>query len=200
MCCVIHTYTMSLDHQASYCIIIMDRTGQEQDEISSVDKFCDIMLMPCIYVIGQDMLCGNHQVMELYRNIIKHVMTESLFGVIECDITVPNQLWNVFAEMPPIFNNVGLVFNDICAEPQDRVNPNYKCNKLIDSFFGNKVLFHTELLKWYVNKCLDVSSVACTVKYKCNTLFNAFMDHVSNDMRAGDTNQAYTLHENDVID
>ncbi|OAJ41106.1 hypothetical protein BDEG_24752 [Batrachochytrium dendrobatidis JEL423] len=125
----------------------MDRTGQEQGEISSVDKFCDMMLMPCIYVIGQDMLCGNHQVMELYRNIIKHVMAESLFGVIECDITVPNQLWNVFAEMPPIFNNVGLVFNDICAEPQDWVNPNYKCNKLIGSFFGNKVLFHTELLK-----------------------------------------------------
>ncbi len=56
-----------------------------------------------LYAIGRDMLCGEHQVIEPYNDILTDVVNGTFFGVIE---QVPTNLRAYFAEMPPIFKNV----------------------------------------------------------------------------------------------
>ena len=96
------------------------------------------------------MLCGEHQIVEVYDNIVDDILNGVFFGLIECDIQVPDHLRDYFEEMPPIFKNVEITYNDVSQQTKAQVKPNYKCNKLIGSLFGKKMLFHTHLLKWYL--------------------------------------------------
>lgn len=93
------------------------------------------------------MFCGEHQVIGPYDGILNDVINGLFFGVIECDIQVPTKLRDYFAEMPPIFKNVEISYNDLSDETKKQVKDNYKSRKLIGSFFGKKMLFHTDLLK-----------------------------------------------------
>ena len=47
----------------------------------------------------------------------------SFFGQIECDIAVPEHLKEYFAEMPPIFKNVEITYNDLSPETKAQVQP-----------------------------------------------------------------------------
>ena len=45
--------------------------------------------------------------------ILTAIKIESLFGVVQCDISVPDHLKGKFAEMPPIFKNTDISRDDI---------------------------------------------------------------------------------------
>jgi hypothetical protein len=93
-----------------------------------------------------------------------------------------------FAEMPPIFKNVEITYNDLSPETQAQVKPNYKSKKLVGSIFGKKMLFPTELLKWYVEHGLIVSNITCAIRYIRKAPFQEFAEQVSRERRAGDAN------------
>ncbi|EGF78145.1 hypothetical protein BATDEDRAFT_26887 [Batrachochytrium dendrobatidis JAM81] len=59
------------------------------------------------------MPCGEHQVVQVYPDILKDVLDNTFFGMIECDIAVPEHLKECFAGMPPIFKNVEITCNDL---------------------------------------------------------------------------------------
>ena len=96
-------------------------------------------------------------------------------------------------KMPPIFKNADVQFNNLSPETKLQVKSNYKSKKLVGSFFGKRMLFHTDLLKWYLEKGLVVSNVSYAVEYKRKAPFTAFVEQVSNDRRAGDKDKAYKL-------
>ena len=146
-----------------------------------------------LYDIGQDMLCGNHQVIEPYDNILTDIKHDSFFGLVECDVEVPTNLRAYFAEMPPIFKNVEITYEDVSDETKIQLKTNYKSKKLIGSFFGKKMLFHTNLLKWYLEKGLVVSNITYAVRYQRKKPFKTFMEQVADERRAGDTNPNYKL-------
>jgi hypothetical protein len=45
-----------------------------------------------LWAIGQSMLCGDHQRVNIYDGILSDVLNGSFHGVIECDIEVPDHL------------------------------------------------------------------------------------------------------------
>jgi hypothetical protein len=55
------------------------------------------------------------------------------------------------------------------------------------------MLFHTDLLKWYLEKGLVVSNIYYAVKYERKRPFKSFMEQISNERRAGDIDKAYKL-------
>ncbi len=137
-----------------------------------------------------------------YRTESEYRMTESslldrvkeglIFGAVEVDIHVPDSLIEYFSEMPPIFKNTVVKYEDIGNFMQNFLkdtNRTFKDTRyLIGSMFGNKILIITPLLVWYLNHGLVVTKVHQLIEFSPSRCFKQFADRVSNDRRAGDRN------------
>ena len=98
--------------------------------------------------------------------ILSAIRNESLFGVVECDIRVPDPLKPKFAEMCPIFKNTEISREDIgefmhtfAKELNIMSHPR---RSLIGSYFGDKILLATPLIKWHhIYQVVEYSPVPC---------------------------------------
>ena len=103
----------------------------------------------------------DHQKNLTKEKIIRAISDESLFGVVECDIRVPDHLKAKFSEMCPIFKNTEISREDIgefmqaFAEEQN-IMPQPR-RSLIGSYFGERILLATPLIKWYLEHGLEVT-------------------------------------------
>jgi hypothetical protein len=90
-------------------------------------------------------------------------MSEKLFGYVECEISVPEHLYDHFSEMCPIFKNIDIhgttdVIGEHMADYCTANNiPCKKSRKLIRSMKGEKILSYTHLLKWYLEHGLEIT-------------------------------------------
>ena len=122
--------------------------------------------------------------------ILRAIRNESLFGVVECDIRVPDPLKPKFAEMCPIFKNTEISREDIgefmqtFAEEQNIMS--HPRRSLIGSYFGEKIVLATPLIKWYLAHGLEVTHIYQVVEYTPIPCFKPFGEAVSNARRAGD--------------
>ncbi|CAF3781378.1 unnamed protein product [Rotaria socialis] len=146
-----------------------------------------------LWAIGQPMLCGDHQRVDIHDNLLSDVLNGSFYGAIECDIEVPDHLKSYFSEMQPVFKNVDISFHNLSSDTQKQVKTSYQSKKLIGSFFGKKVLLITDVLQWYLQKGLIVSNITYAVRYEKKAPFKSFVDTVSNARRAGDKSTDYKL-------
>ncbi|EGF82114.1 hypothetical protein BATDEDRAFT_23425 [Batrachochytrium dendrobatidis JAM81] len=142
---------------------------------------------------GPNMPCGEHQVVQVYPDILKDVLDNTFFGMIECDIAVPEHLKEYFAGMPLIFKNVEITCNDLSSDTTAHVKPDYKSNRLVESMFGETMMFATKLLKWYLEHGLVVSNITFAVRYERKAHFKSFSEQVSNERRVRDTSPGYKL-------
>ena len=124
------------------------------------------------------------------QQIIAAVVDGTLFGMVECDVRVPEHLQDHFAEMQPIFKNTTVTRDDIgpfmrqYAEEHDIMSTPRRM--LVGSFHGIKLLLATPLLRWYLAHGLVVDRVYQVVSYEPNPCFQRFGESVSAARRAGD--------------
>ena len=125
--------------------------------------------------------------------ILTAIQNESLFGVVECNIRVPDHLKPKFSEMCPIFKNTEISREDIgeymqsFAEEQNIMSR--PSRSLIGSYFGEKILLATPLIKWYLDHGLEVTHIYQVVEYTRVPCFQPFAgEAVSDARRAGDVN------------
>ena len=124
------------------------------------------------------------------QQIIAAVVDGTLFGMVECDVRVPDNLREYFAEMQPVFKNTTVTRDDIgpymrqYAEENDIMSAPRRM--LVGSFHGIKLLLATPLLRWYLAHGLVVDRVYQVVSYKPNPCFQRFGESVSAARRAGD--------------
>ena len=122
--------------------------------------------------------------------ILDAVVNDKMFGALEIDISVPNELKHKFSEMPPIFKNVNISREDIGEHMQqyaiDHDIMSQPRRSLIGSLFGEKIMVITPLLKWYLAHGLVVTKIYQVVEYTPSRCFRAFGDAVSDARRAGD--------------
>ena len=122
--------------------------------------------------------------------ILTAIRNESLFSVVECDIRVPDHLRPKFSEMCPIFKNLDISREDIgpymqaFAEEQKIMSRPRR--SLIGSYFGEKILLATPLIKWYLDHGLEVTHIYQVVEYTPEPCFKPFGEAVSDARRAGD--------------
>ena len=125
------------------------------------------------------------------QQILAAVITGTLFGMVECDIHVPEHLQDHFADMQPVFKNVTVTRDDIgpfmrqYAEENDIMSAPRRM--LVGSFHGIKLLLATPLLRWYLAHGLVVDRVYQVVGYDPNPCFQRFGESVSAARRAGDS-------------
>ena len=124
------------------------------------------------------------------QQIIAAVVDGTLFGMVECDVRVPEHLQDHFAEMQPIFKNTTVTRDDIgpfmrqYAEEHDIMSTPRRM--LVGSFHGIKLLLATPLLRWYLAHGLVVDRVYQVVSYEPNPCFQRFGESISAARRAGD--------------
>ena len=124
------------------------------------------------------------------QQIITAVVDDTLFGMIECDVRVPEHLQDHFAEMQPIFKNANVSRDDIgpfmrqYAEEHDIMSTPRRM--LVGSYRGEKILLTTPLLRWYLAHGLVVDRVYQIIEYEPKPCFQNFGDSVSAARRAGD--------------
>jgi hypothetical protein len=124
------------------------------------------------------------------NEVLQAIMQDKLFGMVECDIEVPQQLRSYFSEMQPIFKNAEISKDDIGDTMKDYAEQHNIMSQprrsLIGSFFGKNVLLATPLLKWYVSHGLLVTKVYEVISYTPKACFEGFGNSVSTARRAGD--------------
>lgn len=103
-----------------------------------------------LWAIGQDMLYGEHEVIDAYPGLVNDIMSGLFYGVVECDVQVPEGLRDYFAEMAPIFKHTDISYEHVSEDTKTQVEESCKSQKLIGSLHGQKIAFHTELLQWYL--------------------------------------------------
>ena len=130
-------------------------------------------------------------------DILDSVQNDKLFGLVQCDIHVPENLQPHFSEMPPIFKNVDVGKKDIGSHMKDFCENNKLLSQprrtLIGSFIGKEILLTTPLLRWYMQHGLVVTDVQQVVEYKPKRCFREFGDTVSNARRQGDLNPTSSI-------
>ena len=115
-----------------------------------------------------------------------------MFGLIQVDITTPSHLREHFEEMTPIFKNVTVSKSDVgdymadFATTENLLNAPRRC--LIGSYHGEKILFGTPLLRWYLKHGLIVTKVHMIIEYFPERCFAGFADEVTTARRRGDVN------------
>ena len=124
------------------------------------------------------------------NEILAGVVDGTLFGMVECDVRVPVELQDHFAEMQPIFKNAMVTRDDIgpfmrqYAVDHDIMSTPRRM--LIGSYRGDKILLATPLLRWYMTHGLVVDHVYQIIEYSPKPCFQHFGESVSAARRAGD--------------
>ena len=134
--------------------------------------------------------------------ILNGVRAGHLFGMVECDIEVPEE-WSAefrdkmpmpprqyFEEMCPLFCNTDVGFDDIGRHMQAHVWE-YQLSDaprrlLVGGLKARQILLATPLLRWYLNHGLQVSHIYQVVEYRQMACFESFVRDVSDARRAGD--------------
>ena len=124
------------------------------------------------------------------QQILAAVVDGTLFGMVECDVRIPDELKDYFSEMQPVFKNTSVTRGDIGPFMRQYAEEHDILTKprvmLVGSFRGVKILLATPLLRWYLAHGLMVDRVYQIIEYEPNPCFQRFGESVSAARRAGD--------------
>ena len=158
------------------------------------DKKCARGEITCRHRVPSSMRCymAAHTTPDIGRRLCC-----TLFGLVECDIRVPDNLRRHLAEMLPVFKNTTVSRDDIgpfmrqSAKDNDIMSPPRRM--LVGSYHGEKMLLATPLLQWYLAHGLVVDHVYQIIEYQPNPCFRRFGESVSTARREGDADPNKTI-------
>ena len=113
----------------------------------------------------------------------------TFFGFLEIDIFVPDKLYKYFEEMPPLFCNTEVKFEDMGAFMQHFVTENNLSDRprqLLSGMKAKKIMLSSPYLQWLLQKGLEVSKLYQVVEFSPSRCFRKFVQQVSEARRAGD--------------
>ncbi len=136
------------------------------------------------------------------KQITRAVRDDALFGMVECDIEVPEQ-WDAefaermtlspreyFSEMCPLFSNTDVAFDDIGQHMQEHVRAYGLSEKprrlLVGGTKARQILLATPLLRWYLDHGMKITKIYQVVEFRRQSCFKGFVEEVSKARRAGD--------------
>ena len=111
--------------------------------------------------------------------MLEQIRSGKLFGYVQCDIEVPEELKKKFANFPPSFKNTNVGRHDIgsqtqdCAEKQGLLCQLRKM--LISSYFLENGTLITPLLLFYLELGLVCKNIYRFVEYTPVECFNKFV-------------------------
>ena len=124
--------------------------------------------------------------------LLKRIDEDKLFGYVQCDLEVPEELYERFANFPPIFKNSNVGREDIGDFMREYAEKNDLLMKpqrmLISSYKLNNGIVITPLLKFYLKLGLRCTKIYRFVEYTAQKCFNDFVQSVVDARRKADEN------------
>lgn len=131
------------------------------------------------------------------REVVKAIQSERMFGLIECDISVPYNLREKFSEFTPIFKNEDVGIDDISEHMRSHCEKHALLKKkrrlLICSYSAKRMWFITPLAKWYLDHGLEITHVYRVIEFDQGRAFSEIVDEVIAYRRLGDSDEAFKL-------
>ena len=125
-------------------------------------------------------------------SLLAKIKDGSLFGYVQCDLVVPDELKSKFANFPPIFKNTEVERNDIGDYMKnygiDNEMLKHPQRMLISSFKLENGTVITPLFNFYMELGLQLIKIYSFVQYSPRKCFNKFVQSVVDARREGDKN------------
>ena len=118
------------------------------------------------------------------QQILAAVIDGTLFGMVECDIHVPDHLSRNIKNVTVTRDDIGPFMRQYAEENDIMSTPR---RMLVGSYRGEKILLTTPLLRWYIAHGLVVDHVYQVVEYERKPCFRNFGESVSTARRNGDS-------------
>ena len=126
------------------------------------------------------------------ESFLKQIRSGKLFGYVQCDIEVPEEVKEKFANFPPTFKNTNVGRHDIGSLMQDYAKKKGLLSQprkmLISSCFLEKGTLITPLLLFYLELGLVCKKIYRFVEYTPVKCFNKFVQPAVDARREGDEN------------
>ena len=126
------------------------------------------------------------------ESLLEQIRSGKLFGYVQCDIEVPEEFKEKFANFPPIFKNTNVGRHDIGSLMQDYAEKEgLLCQPrkmLISSYFLENGTLITPLLLFYLELGLVCKKIYRFVEYTPVKCFNEFVQSAVDARREGDEN------------
>ena len=126
------------------------------------------------------------------ETLLTRIHEDKLFGYVQCDLEVPEELCERFANFPPIFKNCDVGRENIGNFMLEYAEKNALLLKpqrmLISSYKLNNRIVITPLLKFYLKLGLRCTKIHRFVEYTPQKGFNGFVQSVVDARREGDEN------------
>ena len=124
------------------------------------------------------------------QQFLNAVCDKELFGFLEVDIIIPDELVDFFSEMPPLFCNTNVSFEDIGQTMQTFIEENNLSKKsrrlIVGGLRAEKTLRPSPYLKWPRDHGLTVTKLYQVVEFTPVKCFQKFMTQISGARRMGD--------------
>ena len=142
---------------------------------------------------------GRDQKLKSPTQLLDEVRNGTLFGAVEVDLHVPNDLKPKFEEMSPIFKNVDISIDNI-GEHMKEFAEEHECmprprRSLIGSYKAEKILLATPLLQFYLEQGLVVTKVHQAVQWCSRPCLAPFGEFVTTARRNGDQGGSQVVAE-----
>ena len=144
------------------------------------------------------------------KQIIDAIVDGSLFGFLEADVHTPKHLYEKFCEWPLITKNASISPED-SGPYMSKVAEELGMGKkprgcLISSYFGEKLMLITPLVKFYLKQGLKITKIYSFTQYRPKVCFEEFLDKTvaarqqcANDPRLAAMADTYKLNLNSTF-
>ena len=123
-------------------------------------------------------------------DLLEKLQERKVFGIVVCDIRVPDELKDYFSDFAPIIKHANINYEDIGDYMQnvaDRMGIKVKNRRcVIDSYFGKGIALTDEYLVWLLNKGLVVDRVYMFIWYNKEPIFREFANSITEMRIQGD--------------
>ena len=151
--------------------------------------YCSGDVMPC----GKDTLVVNKKLFDQKRIVkfSRNVLKGKAFGFAQVDIEVPDELYDKFSEMSPLFVVQEIPDRDIPKEMkiyEDKTGRKIAkgTKKLLGVTKARKTLLYTPVIEWYLKHGLRLKAVHQLIESEPGMPFSWFPEEVVNDRREAD--------------
>ena len=213
--CLVHGHKCALTKGYTHCPItgmdlrhLNEKTQDIRRYLQAIEGVTYVEIYECQW---QELKKNNRQIRKFLRktlpsrkpvfqcgpindqSIKEAIVGNRLFGMIRCDIQVPNSLKDYFSVYQPIFKNVEISIDDIgpymkaYAQEHNLMKTKRKC--LIGSFWGKDLLLITPLVKWYLQHGINISNVTLIIEYEPKVCFHSFGEKCAQMRRRADQNK-----------
>ena len=142
------------------------------------------------------------------QDILDAVLSSEFYGFLMIDVCVPREWnsivknrhdfkerfenvtpWDFFKNLPPLFMNISLEFEQFSEHMKQYMIthklPQHPRQLLVSGMSAEKLLVNSELVKFYLEYGLEITTVHSVYEFRPHSCFKVFQEHITEDRRSG---------------